>query len=404
MSPLLAADPAEVAAAIRDAAEARTPLRVAGLCSKAALGRPVEARLLDLSALAGVTFYEPEELVFSALAGTPIATIEAMLGKNGQELAFEPMSFHPLYGTGPGSLGGCLMANLSGPRRIKAGAARDHVLGVKAVAGRGEAFKAGGRVVKNVTGYDLARGLAGSFGTLAVATEITMKVLPRAETVATLILFGLEPKISAKILCRAMGAPVDVSGAAHLPPFAAGRLGFSASAAALRLEGFAPSVAARIERLERELAPLAPKAAMERLDESASLSLWRAIRDVSPLEQDSERIIWKISAAPTAGPLVAEAVSRSVPSEALFDWSGGLVWLALDPEAALDDAGAKLIRAAVQAHGGGHATLARAPAEIRARVPVFEPQPAPLAALSRRLKAQFDPLGILEPGRREAGV
>src|SRR5450631_94524 len=306
MSSVFPADPAEVAAAVADAAAARTPLSITGLASKAALGRPVKnARRLDLSALAGVTFYEPDELVFSALAGTPVETIEALLAGNAQELPFEPMSFGALYGTGPGTLGGCLMTNLSGPRRIKAGAARDFVLGIKAVSGRGEVFKAGGRVVKNVTGYDLPRGLSGSFGTLAVATEITLKVLPRAETSATLILENLDPARAAEALCAAMGAPVDVSGAAHLPFAAAKTQGFATAITALRLEGFAPSVTGRYERLAWMLKSFAPAG---RLAAPASQTLWRAIRDVAPLAGPRDKIIWKISVAPTAGPKVAAAI------------------------------------------------------------------------------------------------
>jgi glycolate oxidase FAD binding subunit len=394
MSLFIPADPVEVAAHVGEAAAARTPLSITGLSSKAALGRPVNAgRRLDLSRLADITSYEPEELVLSALAGTPIEDIEAMLAKNAQELPFEPMSFAALYGTGPGTLGGCLMTNLSGPRRIKAGAARDFVLGVKAVSGRGEIFKAGGRVVKNVTGYDLSRGLAGSFGTLAVATEITLKVLPSAETSVTLLLENLDPARAVAALCAAMGAPVDVSGAAHLPPTAAKTQGFATAITALRLEGFAPSVAERFERLAAMLKPFAPAG---RLEAQASQGLWRAIRDVTPLAEPRDKIIWKISVTPTAGPKVASAIGSAHHIEALFDWSGGLVWLALDPCA---DAAAGLIRQAIAHHGGGHATLIRAPAEMRAELPVFEPQPAPLAALSRRLKEAFDPYGILEPRR-----
>ena len=394
MSPFLPAEPAEVAECVTAAAAKRTPLSITGLGSKAALGRPVKnAGRLDLSRLNDVTFYEPDELVFSALAGTPIETIETMLAKNVQELAFEPMSFAALYGTGPGTLGGCLMANLSGPRRIKAGAARDFVLGIKAVSGRGEVFKAGGRVVKNVTGYDLPRGLAGSFGTLAVATEVTLKVLPRGETSATLLLTGLDPAPAVNALCAAMGAPADVSGAAHLPPYPAKTQGYSSSITALRLEGFAPSVAGRLDRLEAMLKDFAPIA---RLDAPASQTLWRAIRDVAPLAYPREKIIWKISVAPTAGPKVAETVARACTAEALFDWSGGLVWLALDP---CPGAAAGVIRQAVAENGGGHATLIRAPEGARATIPVFEPQPEGLAALSRRLKAAFDPYAILEPCR-----
>jgi glycolate oxidase FAD binding subunit len=397
MSHFIPADPAEVAAAVTLAVASKTPLSITGRGTKVALGRPVKnVGRLDLSQLSGVTFYEPDELVVSALAGTPIETITALLAQNCQEFAFEPMSFAALYGTGAGTIGGCLMANLSGPRRIKAGAARDHVLGVRAVSGRGETFKAGGRVVKNVTGYDLSRGLAGSFGTLAVATEITLKVLPRAETSATLILANLDPARAVEALCAAMGAPVEVSGAAHLPRFAANRLGYPTAITALRLEGFAPSVAERLDRLDTMLKIFAPP---ERLEAAATENLWRAIRDAVPLAEPTDKLIWKISVVPTAGPKVVETVARAYNAEALFDWSGGLVWLALDP---CEDAAANLIRQTIAQHGGGHATLVRAPAEMRARIPVFEPQPAALTALSRRLKAEFDPHGILEPQRMEA--
>src|SRR3984893_7273968 len=309
MSCFLPAEPAEVAECVTEAAAKRTPLSITGLGSKTALGRPMKnAGRLDLSHLNGVTFYESGELVFSALAGTPIETIETMLAENGQELAFEPMSFAALYGTGSGTIGGAIMTNLSGPRRIKAGAARDFVLGLKAVSGRGEAFKAGGRVVKNVTGYDLSRGLAGSFGTIAVATEITLKVLPRAETSATLLLFGLDPGSAIKALCAAMGAPADVSGVAHLPSFAAATQGFENAITALRVEGFAPSVEGRLALLETLLKNFAP---MARLDAPASERLWHAIRDVAPLAEAREKIIWRISVAPTAGPKIAEAVDRA---------------------------------------------------------------------------------------------
>jgi len=391
--------PAEVAALVADAACKQTPLGVRGLGSKAGLGRPVEAaQRLDLSSLTGITFYEPEDLVVSARAGTPIAEIEALLAAKGQELAFEPMSCAALYGTGAGTIGGAYMTNLSGPRRIKAGALRDFILGVAAVSGRGEIFKAGGRVVKNVTGYDLARGLAGSFGTLAVATEVTLKVLPRAEATTTLVLEGLVPARAVAALCEAMGLPVDVSGAAHLPPFAAARLGFATAVTALRLEGIAASVAARFERLAANLKSFG---AAEKLEATASHDLWRAIRDVVPLAEPRDRMIWKVSVMPDAGPLVAEAVARVHPCELLYDWSGGLVWLALEP---CPGAGAKVIREAVARNGGGHATLFRAPTETRAEIPVLEPEAPNLAALSRRLKAQFDPQGILEPGRMWAGV
>ncbi len=384
----------DVVAAVAEAVATRAPLVLRGLSSKAGIGRPDgNERPLFLAGLTGVTLYEPEELVLSARAGTPVAEIEALLDARGQELAFEPMSFAALHGTGQGTLGGAVMANQSGPRRIKMGAARDHVLGVEAVSGRGELFKAGGRVVKNVTGYDLAKGLCGSWGTLAVATELTVKVLPKAETAATLILSGLEPAAAVKALSAALGSPADVSGAAHLPAAAAARAGFPTAATLIRLEGFEPSVAARFERLAALLKPFAPA---DRLDGEASAALWRAIRDVAPLAEPADRAIWRVSVAPTAGPSVAAAVTASRPADVLFDWGGGLVWIATE---AAGDGGAAAIRSAVAATGGGHATLIRGPAALRESVPVFQPQPAALAALGRRLKAEFDPLGILNPAR-----
>ncbi len=387
----------DVLAIVRDALATRTPLAPTGHGTKAAVGCPVQHRPLDLSGLTGVTLYEPAELVLSARAGTPLAEIVALLDASGQELACEPpRALLALGQPSAGTVGGMVASGFSGPRRIKAGAIRDHVLGVTAVSGRGEIFRAGGRVVKNVTGYDLSKGLVGSFGTLAVLTEITLKVGPKAETEAALVLSGLSDARAVEAMTAAMGAPVDVSAASHLPAAAARALGLPGSTTVLRLEGVAPSVDERFERLANLLAPMARA---DRLGPADSARLFAAIRDGAAFATERETPLWKISVAPTAGP----AVAASVPtSRVLYDWSGGLVVLAVDP--ALPDAGAGAIRAAVTAAGGGHATLMRGSAELRARIAVFEPQPAPLAALARRLKAEFDPAGILNPGRMAEGL
>lgn len=398
---LVPRDAADVRVMVAEAVAAGTPLEVLGDGSKRAIGRPPQAAAtLDLSALSGVTLYEPEELVIAAKSGTPVAEIERLVAARGQELAFEPMDYAPLLGGEPGrgTIGGLLAANLAGPRRIKAGAARDHVLGLAAVSGRGEAFKAGGRVVKNVTGYDLPRGLAGSWGTLAVFTEVTLKVLPAAAIETTLAFVGLDAATAGRAMRAAMASPADVSGAAHLPgatvPGAGPLAALGRSATLLRLEGIVASVEDRAGRLT---ALLAEFGAPERLEAATSRAAWRAVRDVTPLAEEPGRVVWRISVAPTAGPGVATAVADAAGGRAILDWAGGLVWLALaDPG---DDGGAALVRGAVKAAGGGHATLIRAPAELRARVPVFEPQAAALAALSGRLKAQFDPTGLLNPGR-----
>ena len=383
-------------------------LELVGRRSKQAIGRPAQTDLtLDLSGLVGITLYEPEELVLTARAGTPLAEIEALLAERSQQLEFEPMDYGPLLGTpaGAGTIGGAIAANLSGPRRIKAGAARDHFLGVSAVSGRGETFKSGGRVVKNVTGYDLCKLLAGSWGTLAAMTEVTVKVLPRPETEATVAVRGLGDEAGVRAMAAAMGSPCDVSGAAHLPAAIAARLPSGAAVAgggavtALRLEGVPPSIAHRRAALMTAMKSFGE---VELVDETLSRNLWRAIRDVMPFAGGAaaQEPLWRISTAPGKGAELARRVLAGADGEALFDWAGGLVWMRLS---GADDAGAALVRGAVKACGG-HATLIRAAPAVRAAVDVFEPQHAPLAALTKRVKQSFDPQGVLNPGRMWAGV
>jgi glycolate oxidase FAD binding subunit len=399
-------DGAEVEQAIRSALADGKTLEVVGCGSKQAIGRAAQwDATLDLSGLSGVTLYEPEELVLSAKAGTPLAEIEALVAASKQELAFEPMDYAVVLGSdaGSASIGGVLAANLSGPRRIKAGAARDHFLGVNAVSGRGETFKSGGRVVKNVTGYDICKLLAGSWGTLAAMTDVTIKTLPRAETEATVLVLNLDDFEARKAMSAATGSFADVSAAAHLPATVAGRIletaAGRAAVTAFRLEGVAPSVADRKGVLERTLAPFGTLGA---LDETASRGLWRAVRDVTPFAANGPsgvRDLWRISTAPTQAPGLGRTLEQC-DAELLYDWAGGLVWAALP---ASNDAHARQVRAAVS-EAGGHATLIRAPAAVRAAVEVFSPEPAPLAALTARVRQSFDPQGVLNAGRMWAGV
>jgi glycolate oxidase FAD binding subunit len=387
-------------------AEGKT-LELVGRGTKRAIGRAAQwDASLDLSGLSGVTLYEPEELVLSAKAGTPIAEIEALVAASRQELAFEPMDYAVLLGgqTGAGTIGGVIAANLSGPRRIKAGAARDHFLGVNAVSGRGEIFKSGGRVVKNVTGYDLCKLIAGSWGTLAAMTDVTIKTLPRSETEQTVLVLGQDDVTARKVMAAALSSFGDVSAAVHLPAAVAARIaetsGAQAAATAFRLEGVAPSVAQRKAILETLLAPFG---ALATLGEQSSRALWRAIRDVVPFAANGpagDRDIWRISTAPARGSEVGRALVAEANAEVLYDWAGGLVWAALPPA---DDASAPLVRATV-AKSGGHATLIRAPAAVRAKVDVFAPEPEGLAALTKRVRSGFDPHGVLNPGRMWAGV
>jgi glycolate dehydrogenase FAD-binding subunit len=402
-------DAREVEAALQWALAEGKALELIGQGSKRAIGRPAQTDItLDLSALSGVTLYEPEELVLSAKAGTPLAEVEALVASKGQQLAFEPMDYGPILGgpAGRGTIGGALAANLSGPRRIKAGAARDHLLGFSAVSGRGETFKSGGRVVKNVTGYDLCKLMAGSWGTLAAMTEVTIKILPRPETEATVLVRGLEPAAAVAAMTAAMGSSCDVSGAAHLPAAVAARIpeiaGIGGAVTALRLEGFAPSVSHRqgalqgvLETVTRSFGDVAA------LPETQSRTLWQAVRDVRPFaDVSAQSPLWRVSTAPDRGAALAAVIADNGDAQVLFDWAGGLLWVALAP---CDDAAAAPIRRAVAAIGG-HATLVRAPDAVRAAIDVFEPQSAGLAALTKRVKESFDPNRVLNPGRMWAGV
>ena len=396
-------DAKEVEDAVRWALANDKALELAGQGTKRAIGRPSQTDLtLDLSGLTGVTLYEPAELVLSARAGTPMAEIEALLDKNKQELAFEPMDYGPLLGgdADRGTLGGAIAANLSGPRRIKAGAARDHFLGVTAITGRGETIKSGGRVVKNVTGYDLCKLLAGSWGTLAAMTDVTVKVLPKAETEATVLVTGLNDVRACAAMAAAMGSSSDVSGAAHLPDHVASwfdGLPRTEASTVLRLEGFAPSV----EHRKAALAKLMKSFGLVTLiDENESRALWRSIRNVQPFATEAARSrpLWRISVAPAKGHEIAAAITPA--AQMFYDWAGGLIWVAM-PFAAEPDAAA--IRGAAAALGG-HATLIRASTAVRAAMDVFAPEEPALHALTRRVKESFDPKAVLNPGRMWAGV
>lgn len=399
-------DAPEVEQAVNWALAGGKTLEVLGHGSKRAIGRAAQwDATLDLSALSGVTLYEPAELVLSVKAGTSLAEIEALLAANRQELAFEPMDYGPLLGsTAVPTIGGVLAANLAGPRRITAGAARDHFLGVNAVSGRGETFKSGGRVVKNVTGYDLCKLLAGSWGTLAVMTEVTIKTLPRAETEETILVFDLDDAVAGKLMAAVGGSFAGASAAAHLPAPLAARIADVAAVrsavTAFRLEGVAPSVTHRKAVLEKLAVPYG---AIGSLGEAASRAFWRAVRDVAPFAADGPagaRDLWRISTAPSCGAAIGRTLAEQAQAEVLYDWAGGLIWAALP---ASDEARAGLVRLTVGG-AGGHATLIRAPAAVRAAVAVFEPEPPALAALTGRVRASFDPRGILNAGRMWAGV
>jgi glycolate oxidase FAD binding subunit len=388
-------------AAVEKACADEQALELVGSGTKQALGRPVEAGdLLDLSKLSGVVDYEPAELVLTARPGTPLSEVHTLLEEAGQALAFEPPDLSELFGSEhAGTLGGAISANLSGPRRIKAGAARDHLLGFKGVTGHGRAFKSGGKVVKNVTGYDLSKLITGSMGTLAALSEISIKTLPAAETTWTLMLRDLDDHAALVAMTKAMTSSHEISGAVHLPAGMPAGLGFGNTAlTALRLEGPLPSVEARFAALQSELG------AGDKLEDKGSLSLWKGVRDAAPLTRTAGQALWRLSLPPSAGPPVIQAIKTKADISYFYDWAGGLVWLAID---VANDAGAEMIRgtmASTDAAESGHATLIRASDEIRSTVSVYQPQSAGLAALTKRVKESFDPKHIFNPGRMYRGI
>jgi glycolate oxidase FAD binding subunit len=370
---------AEIIAATTD------PLEIIGTGTKRGLGRPVQAAAtLDMSGFSGVIAYEPEELILEVGAATPLAEVEALIAARGQQLDFEPPDWSMLLGsTSTGTVGGLVACNLSGPRRLKAGAVRDHILGLRGVTGAGDAFKAGARVVKNVTGYDLPKLLTGSYGTLAALTSVILKVLPQPETEETVVLTGLDDDQAVATMSLAMQSPCEVSSAACVP----------GEAVYLRLEGIAPSVAYRRDALAKML-----KTPVEVMAAKSSAARWKAIRDGALFADRPSHPLWRLSVAPSHAPGIIRTLKESLDIRYLFDWAGGLIWIEVPPE---QDAAASLLRSTF---AQGHATLIRAPEAVRAAVDVFQPQAEALAALSARVKESFDPRHVLNPGRMYRGI
>ncbi len=358
----------ELAEAVR---AAKGPLRIVGGGTRP-VGRPIVGEVLSTAGLTGISLYEPGALTMVVQAGTPLAEVETALAAEHQRLPFEPMDHRPLLGTtGTPTIGAVAACNISGPRRIQAGAARDYMLGVRFVDGAGTVVKNGGRVMKNVTGYDLVKLMAGACGTLGVLTEVAFKVLPEVEAMATLTLSGLDEERAVAAMSAALGSPFEVSGVAH-----------GAGMTRFRLEGFTASVTYRADRLSDMLRPFG--AAKVESEPATVRAIWSGIRDVTDFA-GKPGDVWRMSVKPSDAPgLIAR-----MGAEVRLDWGGGLIW-ALVPE------GTDL-RGRIGPFAG-HATLVRAAPETRAAIAPFQPEPAQLAALTAGLRAKFDPRGILNPG------
>lgn len=375
----------EVVAAIEQANAEQRSLCIAGGGTKRALIAPGSA-VLDLTALNGITNYQPEELVLSLRAGTPLDYVESVLGERRQMLGFDPPDYARVLGTQPArtTIGGILGCGFAGSRRLSAGNVRDHLLGFEAVSGRGERFRAGGRVIKNVTGYDLAKLMVGSWGTLAVLTEVSLRVLPQPEFETTLLVERRHLGEALADVRAVLGTSLEVSCAAHLPD---GR-------SALRLEGFHASVTERLRGLRQHFDG---KGRMLAIEQAESAALWKAIRDLEPFAQDGS-LLWRVSLPSSAASGFVALISQREACRALIDWGGALVWLAVESEA-----NAAFIRDQA-ARLSGHAWLFRAPDAARAPLGTAHPQPAALAALSQRVKLGFDPHNVLGHGPFLAGA
>lgn len=334
---------------------------------------------METGGLSGIRLYEPGALTLVAGAGTPLSEVDAALAAEGQRLPFEPMDHRVLLGTtGTPTVGGMAAVNVSGPRRIQVGACRDFMLGARFVDGMGRVLKNGGRVMKNVTGYDLVKLMAGSYGTLGVMSEVSFKVLPKPETSAVILIEGLSDERAVRAMSMALGSPYDVTGVAHAPKGIDG-----APVTMVRIEGFEKSVAYRAGQMKALLADFGDIAVETRAERI--LSGWKWVRDVEAFA-DQPGDVWRLSVKPSDAPALGAALQAE---GLLYDWGGGLIW-------ALVEAG-RDIRPAMAAIGG-HATLVRASAETRQTVAVFQPEPAAVAALSQGVRAKFDPRGILNPG------
>ncbi len=357
---------------------ANAPLNIRGGGTRP-IGHAVQGEVLSTSAMTGIELYEPGALTLVVRTGTPVTEIEKALDAEGQRLAFEPMDHRGLLGTtGTPTIGGVVAANVSGPRRIQVGATRDFLLGVRFVDGTGQVISNGGRVMKNVTGYDLVKLMAGSHGTLGMLTEVSLKVLPKSQATGVLLFEGLSDADAVAALSKALSSPYEVTGAAHLQKGMDG-----APVTMIRLEGFENSVAYRGAELTKLLANFGTPAF--ETDATKTAEGWAYVRDVIPFH-DCDGAVWRLSVKPTDAPGI---VANLPGCEALYDWGGGLIWLLVPSGTGVTGTDVR----AVLSSTGGHATLIRGQ-----NAQVFHPQPAPLAQLHDGLRSKFDPKSILNPG------
>lgn len=381
---------------VKDAISANEVIEITGNGSKRDIGQTVMASIeISTTEMAEVLEYNHSELVMTAQAGTSLKKIREVLDANNQMLAFEPADYSKLLNSqAEPTIGGTFGVNLTGSKRLSTGAARDALLGVNFINGSGELIKTGGKVMKNVTGLDLVKLMAGSWGTLGIMADMTFKVLPKPELIKTVLIMGMDDATAAMAMAKAMAQSVEVSSAAHLSEGVSNKVldgGFDRPITALRLEGLVPSVELREAKLKNVMSQFGD---LEMLDHKKSDQLWNEISNVYPFCDGSDQAVWKVSVAPNLGCQLVSKLKENCRFDAYYDWQGGLVWLKMH-----DDTHADTIRKHIRELGGGHATLIRADGNTKAQVPVFEPQAEPIEALSRRIKAKLDPHNLFNPGR-----
>jgi glycolate oxidase FAD binding subunit len=377
MTDISAATEDQVIDAVKAARDWKSPLNIVGARTKRCFGRSAASwgTVLDLSGLSGVVVYEPEEMILTVKPGTKVTEIEALLAEQNQQLGFDPPDWGPLLGAPAraGTIGGAIAADVAGSGAVRYGCARDHLLGFHAVNGLGEAYKAGGRVVKNVTGFDLPKLMCGAFGTLGPLTEITLRVFPEAPLIATLAVTGVDAETGLALLRRIWSSPLEATGLAYVA---------AEAVAVIRIDG------------ARE--PLAEKLVLARnllrehdvLEIDGGDALFRELGSGAPF-LDTALDVWRIAVPQASAAQVAAEIAAPLW---YADWAGGMMWVGTN------DTDLHAIAAKV----GGHATLLRASEETRGRVAVFPPEPPERAALTRSVKAAFDPLGLFNPGRMYA--
>ncbi len=385
----------EIVDAVREARVAKLPFDIVAGGTKHAFGRPqaLSERTLDVGRLRGIQNYEPEELILTVKPGTRLTEIELVLSEKGQRLGFDPPDSAALFGAGGVStIGGAVSADWSGSVRVRHGGARDSLLGLRGVNGFAEAFKAGGKVVKNVTGFDIPKLACGAFGTLCVLTELTFRVFPKASHAATLMLRDVAPQEGFQALRRIWSSPLEATGLAYIAPLAiAELLGEVGKGAALfRVEGEPEPLKEKVQMLRSALG------ARDVKDVALGDAAFARLSAGAPFAATGHDV-WKIGVPPSEAPRTAEAIGTELW---YGDLAGGVLWFGLEPDNAASIA---KLRAAV-ARAGGHATLVRAGLPTRKRVAVFPQETPERAELTRRVKAAFDPLSLFNPGRMYEGI